>query len=517
MTITPRLAEKALIQVSLPFLTALLLYLASPGPGLAFLAWIALVPLFIFCLKTPPGKAALWGLGSGTLYHLVLVYWVTISMETYGGLTPLVSWPALLLLALYMALYFGLFCFLVSASKGRVALLWFSPLLWVSLDYVRGFLLTGFPWMDLGYSQFKYPLLIQAADLTGHHGITFILVLTNALVAQFFINRQWFRQNKKQLAAALLVLLATLSYSGLRFLQVSKNLATSPALKVAVIQANIDQALKWQKGYKKISLQRHIDLTRQTREESEAALVIWPETALAFYPSHDPLMAEVTKEIVQATAAFHLLTGAPYVTGQDQHYDYYNSALLLKPEGGTEIYFKQHLVPFGEYIPLRSILPIPRPIVESLGDFSAGTSGAPLDMGIAKIGVLICIEAIYPDLARRETALGATLLTNITNDAWFGASSAPVQHLAMAIFRTVENRRSMARAANTGISALILPTGVVHQQTGLFHQGHLSASLPLLSTTTFFTRLGFAFPILALLATLFFIAIILKKRASQVK
>jgi apolipoprotein N-acyltransferase len=138
-------------------------------------------------------------------------------------------------------------------------------------------------------------------------------------------------------------------------------------------------------------------------------------------------------------------------------------------------------------------------------------------MGVAKIGVLICIEAIYPDLARQETALGATLLANITNDAWFGASSAPVQHLAMAIFRAVENRRSMARAANTGISALILPTGVVHQQTGLFQQGHLNASLPLLSSTTFFTRFGFAFPLLALLATLSLVASIVKKRGPQVK
>ncbi|MEN8257611.1 MAG: apolipoprotein N-acyltransferase [Thermodesulfobacteriota bacterium] len=500
----------------LPFLSVLLLYLASPGPGFSFLAWGALVPLFLFCKKSSPGRSALWGLAAGTLYHLLLVYWVTISMETYGGLQPLVSWPALLLLALYMALYFSLFCFLISKTKSRLPLLWFGPLLWVSLDYIRGFLLTGFPWMDLGYTQYKSPLLIQTADLLGHHGITFILILVNTLLAQIFVDRKWFRKNIKQACTALLLLSIALGYSGIRPYHVRQDLQSSPTLQVAVIQANIDQALKWQQDHKKTSLDRHLQLTRQARKENKATLVIWPETALAFYPSHDPLMPYVEKETVQSDS-FHLLTGAPYVLHRDTKYDYYNSALLLKPDGDPEIYFKQHLVPFGEYIPLRSILPIPKPIVESLGDFSAGTSGRPLNAGVAKIGTLICIEAIYPNLARHETALGANILANITNDAWFGASSAPVQHLAMAIFRTVENRRSMARAANTGISALILPTGEILRQTGLFEQGFLSAELPLLNTTTFFTKAGFLFPLFSLAATLLLLGIFLKKKARQVK
>lgn len=488
----------------LPFFSVLLLYLASPGPGLSFLAWIALVPLFIYCRKTAPGTTALLGLAAGTLYHLLLVYWVTISMETYGGLQPLVSWPALFLLAFYMGLYFGLFCLIISLTKNHTPLLWFPPLLWVCLDFMRGFLLTGFPWMDLGYSQYQHPLLIQTADLVGHHGITFLLVLANVLLAQFFLDKKWFSQHKRQTGAALLLFALALCYSGGRLYQVKEDMQASPALKVAVIQANIDQALKWKKDHRQESLERHIELTRQARKENGAALVIWPETALPFYPRHDPLMAYVEKKTVQS-APFHLLTGAPYAVRQETEYAYYNSALLLKPHAETDIYFKQHLVPFGEYIPLRAILPIPKPIVESLGDFSAGTSGQPLDMGSAKIGALICIEAIYPELARRETAMGATLLANITNDAWFGASSAPIQHLAMAIFRTVENRRSMARAANTGISALILPTGEIVKESNLFRQGYLCATLPLLDTITFFTRIGFLFPLFSLIMTLFFL------------
>ncbi len=498
----------------LPFISVLLLYLASPGPGLAFLAWFALVPLLLFCHRSTPAQAALWGLISGTLYHLLLIYWVTISMETYGGLPPQLAWPALFLLALYMALYFALFCFLVSKTKKRLSLLWFPPLLWVSLDYGRGLLLTGFPWMDMGYSQYGFPLLIQGADLTGHHGITFILVLANALLAHFFLTRERGHQKKQQRLAAAALILLSLTYSGIRFYQVKAELPSQPALKVAVVQANIEQTLKWQDDLKETNLERYLQLTREARKENAAELVIWPETALSFYPNIDPLMARVKKETV-LSAPYHLLTGAPYVVRRQTEYAYYNSALLLTPQGKTEIYFKQHLVPFGEYIPLRSILPIPKPLVESMGDFSAGTSGAPLDMGAAQIGVLICIEAIYPDLARRATAQGATLLANITNDAWFGRSSAPAQHLAMAIFRTIENRRSMARAANTGISALILPTGEIVDHTGLFEPGYLSASLPLLSTTTFFTRIGFAFPLLCVTYTLFFLALFFKKRREK--
>lgn len=235
----------------LPLLSVLLLYLASPGPGFAPLAWIALVPLLFFCHKATVKQAALWGVAAGTLYHLLLIYWVTISMETYGGLSPLVSWPALILLALYMALYFGLFTLLIGWSRGKTAFIWLTPTLWVALDYCRAVFLTGFPWMDLGYSQYNYPHLIQTADMAGHHAVTFILVLTNALLAQFFINREWFNRHKVQPALALLLIGASLIYSTGRLQQVRQEQADRPQLRIAVIQANINQALKWQPDQKK--------------------------------------------------------------------------------------------------------------------------------------------------------------------------------------------------------------------------------------------------------------------------
>jgi apolipoprotein N-acyltransferase len=188
---------------------------------------------------------------------------------------------------------------------------------------------------------------------------------------------------------------------------------------------------------------------------------------------------------------------------------YYNSAFLfspvtampgvpraLRPAGR---YDKQHLVPFGEYIPLRTILPLPGPLVETMGDFSLGNSVAPLSCGKAQLGVLICFESIFPDLARREVDAGATLLVNITNDAWFGRSSAPWQHLAMAVLRAVENRRSLARAANTGISGFIDPAGRTQKLSPLFVPYAASARLPLLTGKTVFGRFGHNLPLACLL------------------
>ena len=248
------------------------------------------------------------------------------------------------------------------------------------------------------------------------------------------------------------------------------------------------------------SIDRHIALTEEAQQKQKATLVVWPETALPIFPTLDPLLSDVMTRTVLSNE-YNLLTGAPFIINKSGNYDLYNSALLLTKRKSYTTYFKRHLVPFGEYIPLRSILPLPGPIVNSMSDFSKGRSAAPLLMADIKIGVLICVEAIYPDLARQSTNQGATLLANITNDAWFGRSSAPLQHLAMTIFRAVENRRSLARAANTGFSAFVMPSGKLNQQTALFSADHISSKLPIFTQLTFFTRLGYFFPLFCAIAT----------------
>ena len=475
------------------FLAVLLLYLASPGPGLSLLAWLALVPLLHFCRLSRPRQALLMGQAAFTLYYLLTIYWVVISMEQHGGMSRLASWPALLLLVSYMAIYPALFCLLVSRLSLGPRLIWLPAFYWLLLDTARGYLFSGFPWMDLAYSQYDQLLLIQCVDLGGHHLLSFVMVVANSLIYLALSQRQLLWQRPASGLSALLLVLALLPYGFFRLAQVKTQASLAEHAKTTIIQANIDQDVKWLASERENSINQHILLTNQARQQQASELLIWPETALPIFPSFDPLMPQVLARTVQH-GGYNLFTGAPYVIPTASDYDIFNSAQLFSPDQRAASYFKRHLVPFGEYIPLRSILPLPGPLVHTSKDFSAGTSAAPLSHGKLHIGALICVEAIYPALARCSVQQGANLLANITNDAWFGRSSAPKQHLAMTIFRAVENRRSLARAANTGISAFILPSGEVEQKSKLFCKAYLNSELPLLKKQSIFTSFGYFFP-----------------------
>jgi apolipoprotein N-acyltransferase len=280
---------------------------------------------------------------------------------------------------------------------------------------------------------------------------------------------------------AVLLLGALALYGPLRLQQIETMAARTPTMKVSIIQGNIPQEDKWEFDQQTATIELYLDLSGQAAAAGPE-LIVWPETALPFYPLGHPLYRPVASFPFQHDLC--LLAGAPHRELDEKGLvRYYNSALLIapdEPEGRLAgIYHKQHLVPFGEYIPLRRLLPFFAPVVETLGDFSPGTSPYPLACGERRLGILICFEAIFPRLARQVTVNGADLLINITNDAWFGPSNAPWQHLSMAALRAVENRRSLARAANTGISAFITPDGRIHQATDLFTTDQRSADLPL--------------------------------------
>ncbi|MEN8139840.1 MAG: apolipoprotein N-acyltransferase [Thermodesulfobacteriota bacterium] len=497
-------------------LAVLLLYLASPGgPGLPQLAWLALVPLCHFCRKVSAKQAFWQGWLAFFLYQLFTIYWVVISMEQYGGLSRLLSWTALTLLAIYMALYPAIFCVLISRlDQGR--LLWGAPLTWVSLEYLRGHLFSGLPWLDLAYSQHGILSVIQCVDLGGHLLLSLIIVMVNVFIYRLISAPGKLKAQPISAALALLAISATLGYGPWRLEQITAQAEEWPKISSTIIQANIDQSVKWLESEKQDSVDRHIALTKEAQGEKKARLIIWPETALPFFPTLDPLMAEVMERTVMKRE-YNLLAGAPFIIMRKEHYEFYNGAMLLHKDGSFGHYFKRHLVPFGEYTPLGSILPLPGPLVNTESDFSPGTSAKPLELDEkSKVGMLICVEAIYPELARKSTVAGATLLANITNDGWFGRSSAPHQHLAMTTFRAVENRRSLARAANTGISAFILPSGRLDQTTPLFEPAHISSELPINETLSFFSRWGHLFPLLALAAALLIITYPGRRRGRRI-
>jgi len=226
---------------------------------------------------------------------------------------------------------------------------------------------------------------------------------------------------------------------------------------------------------------------------------VWPETALPFFPENDPLFSAVRHWVDKND--IWLLTGAPYFElnpdlrhAYKHAVKYYNSALLVDPSGKVSgRYEKVHLVPFGEYVPLRKLLSFLEPLVESVGNFAVGRSGKPLAMHGAKIGLLICYESIFPDLARKRVLAGADILVNITNDAWYGRSSAPYQSFSMAALRAVETRRSLIRAANTGISGFVDPVGRVVEASPIFETLSLSSQVPILTGKTIFALFGYLF------------------------
>ena len=520
--------SSGLLPVWLALGTGILLFLTFPGTiGFWPAAWVSLVPLLLAIKDVRPGVAARLGLLAGMVHYVSLLYWIIIVLGKYGNLPLWISLPALLLLSLYMSSYLALFCAIISRvwKQREVLVVWVAPLLWVGLDFVRSFLFSGFPWQDLGYSQYKALMLIQTADLTGHFGITFHIVLVNSVTALLLalwianrssvqaeqpfltlrLRRAWFRA----ILPALCVIIGALGYNVFRYHQVSQMIEGSPKMKIAVVQGNIEQDQKWSPSMRLETIDRYRKLSEQAivRQEGPPDLLVWPETALPFVISDNPYFRRLQKDLLRKHKIW-LLSGAPFYveiekkrSQQKKEYQSYNSAYLFTPEGEISgRYDKQHLVPFGEYVPFSSIVSLPGPLVENIGSFSSGKPVKPLSCQGAAIGVLICFESIFPKLARDWTASGANLLVNITNDAWFGRSSAPRQHLSMAVLRAVENRRGLARAANTGVSALIDPLGRIIGSSPIFQPFYLMADVPLLQTNTIFVSFGYHFGLLCLLA-----------------
>ncbi len=518
--------------------TALLLALAMPGiTGWWPLVFIALIPLLSALGRLSTKQTVCMGLTCGLLYYTSLFYWIISVLQRFGGLHPALSALALLALAAYMAIYITLFCLLLnrllvkSRSRGQVAalILLIAPPAWTGLDFLRGWLFTGLPWMDLGYTLYGQPLLIQAADLGGHYLITFAVVLINAVLfwlmervrASFSSSSDTSDYHFGHLVTVLLLLSCLGGYSVVRYQQISSEAAAANTALVSAIQGNIQQSEKWSPTQKEKTVERYLSLSAQALNEEEGEekpeLVIWPETALPFYPAREPLMNRV-RTFVRKNEV-QLVTGSPYFTINPQNQKpvaYSNSALLLDRSGRLSArYNKQHLVPFGEYVPLRTYLWFIKPLVELIGDFTPGDSFDPLDADTIQAGVLICFESIFPDIARQEAVKGANLLVNLTNDAWYGKSSAPYHSWAMTVFRAVENRRSLVRAANTGISGFIGPTGEIHKETSLFKAQTINARTPLLTGHTFFMHGGYRFGALCLALIPFFVVFVSTKTTEE--
>ncbi len=521
------MALKFKTALPLSLTSGLLLWLSFPG-GPAFwpLLFVALVPLLL-AVQQGSGRQAFWcGLTAGLAHFVLLLYWIVIVLGRYGGLPWYISLPALFLLALYMGGYFAAFAVcarLLLASTTPLTALWTLPALWVGLDWLRGFLFSGFPWMDPGYALWQQPLLIQTADLFGHHGSTFLIVLVNCLVA-LLAGRKRARKKEWLMPAVsvLLLLLAVGGYSLERWRQLEKDLAGAVHLPIGIVQGNIDQSVKWSPEQQEKTVAGYAEQTASlftpANNGPRPTLVVWPETALPFYPVDNPHVEGLRTMTAQYDMA--LLTGAPWyevVDRKNRKFKYFNSALLLAPTGEfVGRYEKSHLVPFGEYVPLKPFLPFLAPLVESVGDFTPGIVEQPLVWQQARIGALICFESIFADIARKWVQAGANMLVNLTNDAWYGKSSAPYHSLAMSVFRSVETRRSLVRSANTGFSGFVDPLGRLQLSSGLFEPWAASTEVVLWEEVTFWVRYGFLFAPLCLVTGLGIVIVVTVRKRKGV-
>ena len=474
----------------LAVLSGVMMSLAFPPAGWDFLAFVSLVPLF-FALKECDLKSSfLLSYISGLVFFGCLLYWLVN-----------VTVPGTVALVMIMAVFFGMFGILANIVFRYSMEFIVLPFIWVVTEYLRSHcFFNGFPWGLLAYTQYKSTGFIQIADITGAYGVSFILVFLN--VAFFgFLSR-----DKKRRVHAITALVLVILSTGYGFYKASNSLITdNPA--ISVVQGNIPQKFKWDAQYADSVVGTYLDLTKKAAAET-SSLIIWPETAYPYLAKKGEEPAEMGNAAKEA--ARPLLAGVVY-NDKDK---YFNSAMLFSDKGGvTAEYFKIHLVPFGEYIPFEKYLGFMKNYINKpVGDFAAGreytlfplrsvrsstSTGGEIIRRVSfhKFGVLICFEDVFPYLSREFALKGADLLVNITNDAWFGDTAAPEQHLQASVFRAVENRVPVVRAANTGISCFIDPMGAVTQRVkkngkDSFVEGYATANVRIFARRSFYTYHG---------------------------
>ncbi len=495
----------------LVLLSAALQILIFPLPNLYMFCWIAFAPLLIALLRArrpntlqlteapkllpaTPLQGFVLGYLCGILWYAGTCYWIYSVMRHYGGVETFAALGILILFCLYLALYHGAFGLLVSLlakddSHRRALVL--APVVWVAVELART-RITGFPWDLLGIAQVDNLPLSRIATVTGVYGLSFEIMVVNVAFAAAFLLR---RKNRKQL------LLAALGAA--MVLQAGRWVpgpVLAPDHTAFLVQANVPilEGSDWTKDYFDNTLRELTILSLRPPDgpAQHPDLIAWPESPAPFYTG-DPLFRQAITDLARQSQAW-VVAGSIGVKNATpgQPTQIYNSAALVNPAGDwVSRYDKFHLVPFGEYVPFKSIFSFAGGLTREVGDFTPGTSHQPLDAGGTRLGTFICYESIFPDEIRQLAANGAQVFVNLSNDGWYGDSGAYAQHLKQARMRAVENDRWLLRDTNTGVTASIDPYGRIAASIPRKIRMALAAPYALNRVTTFYTRHGdwFAF------------------------
>ena len=470
-------------------LSGVLLALSFPSLGHPVAAWVALTPLLVILHSTRSlGLAFGLGLTTGVVHFAGILPWLTQVMIEFGGFPLPVGVLLNGLLVAYLALFpaaFAVLVVLLRVRLGEWGLFGAAPV-WLTTELGRLWLFGGFPWELLGYSQTSVLPVAQLASLFGVHGVTLLVVFINSAVALALVGP---RVHRVRLLVVATGVLGVVVLFGVWRLTDNRLVRDGTPLRVGLVQGNIRQPDKWDPAMRSTILSRYLDLSRQSATAG-ARLIVWPEAA---WPDHRGFQADPSGEAVRQLArdtGAHVLFGSTE-TRRDPVPKLFNAAFAVRPDGEpAAVYHKMHLVPFGEYVPFRSVLFFASPLVEAVTDFSPGASPVTLPIGAHRISTAICYEIIYPGLVRSFVRHGSELLTTITNDAWYGRSAAPHQHFQQAAMRAIEQGRYLVRAANTGVSGVVDPYGRVLARSALFETVALTEDVRLLTGLTPYGRMG---------------------------
>ena len=501
----------------LVILSASLLIFSFPPFNFSFLAWFAFIPLFILIDELSPREVFAFYLLGGLIFWIYHIWWLTY--VTFLGYSVLV---------IYLACYWGLWGLLLKflKEKTQYPLIFLAPPLWVLFEFARMYVLTGLSWSLLGYSQWQNIPLIQISSITGVYGVSFLIVMLNSAISDFVLSKTK-KQSRlldgggqvRNLILTLLLIAIIVAVGGRIISKEDKN---QEKIKISVIQGNIPQVRKWEEGYEEQIIDIYTELSIEAAKSTNPSLIIWPETSYPGYIYNESKLFRKFWEKIYSTKTPLLIGGLNFENGQD-----YNSAFLILPNGEIkQTYNKLHLVPFGEYIPLPKIFSFLKNTTPQIGNFTKGKEYTifetrNLESAIRnRFAVLICFEDVFPDLARRFTNKGASFLVVITNDAHFHESPALWQHLTHSVFRAVENRRPIVRAANNGISGFIdsygRPIKILDENgKAVGVRGFATNQITPSSTKTFYTRFGDLFVYINILYLAVVLMIVFKKNAQK--
>jgi apolipoprotein N-acyltransferase len=466
-----------------------LMGLAFPPLQLGFLAYWGFLPLFFLLENITFKQAIKWGYLAGFLWNLATLYWI-------GWVTI----PGLIGVLLVMPIYLSVYCWLhvLFKQKFGTKFIYLMPAVWVTIEFLKSLGSLGFPWTTVAYTQTYYTDLIQYASITGVYGVSFWIVLINVILFILVKQRRTLRQSLVYIIILLILFLIPFIYSKSTIPSVDES---KENVNVSVIQGNVDPFLKWDDSF----IENNFGIYEQASYLTESGnpdLIIWPETATACYLRvREDYLKKM--EILTDSLNVAVLAGSPDFRYLDEGgYETYNGILFFQPANDEmQSYWKMHLVPFGERVPFEDSIPFLNNFFESLnmgtGDFAPGSEFKLFSMKfkneLLQIAGVICYESVFPDLVRKFVKMGGKLLVIITNDAWFGNTSGPYQHAQIAVFRAIENRISIARSANTGISSFIDRYGRVLAETKYNEKTSLTHKIPIREELTFYSIYGDVF------------------------